>query len=142
MKKSEEKQKTVYIFHRKDMFYPLELNDEFDAIENAKCNEGTLAVTDTDFNVIWKSKNIKFSVREEIDNILEDCFRNNIGLLELRKRLLFLINNIANNCFDSGFDISTERFNAEFRDQYDLFDEEYLNTYIELKTNIIFKNLL
>ncbi len=34
----------IYLFHRKDMFYPLELKDDADAVANAKCNPGTTKV--------------------------------------------------------------------------------------------------
>ncbi len=36
--------KTVYIFHRKDGWYPLELMSDEDARANAKCNPGTIKV--------------------------------------------------------------------------------------------------
>lgn len=34
----------IYTFHRKDGFYPLQLNSDDEAIANAKCNPGTLKV--------------------------------------------------------------------------------------------------
>lgn len=50
--------KKVYIFHRGDMFYPIELVDDIDAINNANCNEGSIKVEDVDGNgnVIWSKK--------------------------------------------------------------------------------------
>lgn len=39
---------TVYIFHRDEMFYPLELKDDANAIANAKCNPGTIKVTNVE----------------------------------------------------------------------------------------------
>lgn len=43
----------VYIFHRGDHWYPLELRDDDDAIENAQHNPGTTKVTDSTKRVIW-----------------------------------------------------------------------------------------
>lgn len=48
------KNKSVYIFYRKEGWYSLELKDDKDAIDNAKCNPGTLKVTNTNFEIIWK----------------------------------------------------------------------------------------
>lgn len=45
----------TYIFHRDEGFYPIELKDDMDAIENAKCNSGTLKVETLDGMVIWTS---------------------------------------------------------------------------------------
>jgi hypothetical protein len=42
-----------YIFHRGRHFYCIKLNDDHDAIANAKCNKGTTLVTDMAGNVIW-----------------------------------------------------------------------------------------
>jgi hypothetical protein len=45
---------TLYIFHREQGFYPLELADDAAAIENAKLNPGTVKVTDAITNrVVW-----------------------------------------------------------------------------------------
>jgi len=38
--------KLIYLFHRKDGFYPLELENDTEAIQNAKDNPGTIKVTD------------------------------------------------------------------------------------------------
>lgn len=46
----------VYIFHRSDMWYPIELRDDADAIANANCNQGTTLVTDADGNEVWPNK--------------------------------------------------------------------------------------
>ena len=48
----------IYIFHRENMFYPLELKDDNDAVENAEYNDGTLRVEDLEGNVIWENKNL------------------------------------------------------------------------------------
>lgn len=48
--------KNVYIFQRSDMFYPLELGSDVEAIENAKCNPGTAKVENAVSRiVIWES---------------------------------------------------------------------------------------
>lgn len=44
----------TYIFFRQDDFYFIELRDNEDAIENAKCNTGTIRVEDLFGNVIWE----------------------------------------------------------------------------------------
>lgn len=46
--------KKVYVFHREDMFYPIELDDDIDAINNANFNEGTTKVEDIEGNIIWR----------------------------------------------------------------------------------------
>lgn len=48
--------KQIYIFHRGDMFYPIELNDDNDAIKNAEHNKGTTKVTNINDKVIWELK--------------------------------------------------------------------------------------
>jgi hypothetical protein len=44
----------VYIFHRGDMWYPIELRDDADAVANAKCNPGTTLVTDHQGREVWR----------------------------------------------------------------------------------------
>ena len=80
-------------------------------------------------------------MRKEIDNILEDYYQKRIDLLEVRKQLLLLFGVIASACFDSGFNISNERFNAEFRDDYSLFDEDDTKKYEQLRNDAVFKHL-
>lgn len=46
--------KYTYIFFREDMFYPIYLKNDEDAIANAECNAGTIRVEDGFGNVIWK----------------------------------------------------------------------------------------
>lgn len=46
--------KYTYIFFREDMFYPIELKDDKDAIANAEYNAGTIRVEDVFGNVIWE----------------------------------------------------------------------------------------
>ena len=47
--------KPTYLFFRDEGFYSLELNDDDDAIENAKCNPGTRKVIRAiDEEVVWK----------------------------------------------------------------------------------------
>lgn len=46
--------KKIYIFHRADMWYPIELRDDEDAIANAKCNPGTTKVTDDKNKIVWE----------------------------------------------------------------------------------------
>lgn len=44
----------IYIFHRADMFYPLELKDDADAKVNAECNPGTTMVENAETReVVW-----------------------------------------------------------------------------------------
>ena len=48
----------TYIFHREDGFYPIELEDDNDAIANAELNPGTVKVTttgpDKKEEVVWE----------------------------------------------------------------------------------------
>lgn len=46
--------KYTYIFFREDMFYPINLKNDEDAIANAECNAGTIRVEDVFGNVIWE----------------------------------------------------------------------------------------
>lgn len=48
----------VYIFHREDMWYPIELYDDKDAIQQAKNNPGTTKVEDSTGKIIWTDKMI------------------------------------------------------------------------------------
>jgi hypothetical protein len=43
----------IYIFHREGFFYPLSLSDDGEAIANARCNPGTLKVTDSENRVVF-----------------------------------------------------------------------------------------
>lgn len=43
----------TYIFFREDVFYPIVLQNDMDAIENAKCNVGTIRVENEFGKVIW-----------------------------------------------------------------------------------------
>jgi hypothetical protein len=81
-------------------------------------------------------------MKKEIDYILEEYYQKRIDLLEARKQLLLLFSVIASASFDSGFNISNERFNAEFRDDYLLFDEDDIKKYEQLKNDAIFKIFL
>lgn len=45
----------TYVFQRADTFYLLELKDDEDAIANAKCNPGTIKVTDMLDKVVWEA---------------------------------------------------------------------------------------
>ncbi len=53
----------VYIFFRGDMFYPLELLDDADAIANAKCNPGTTRVERVDGTIVWSEERFDFAAR-------------------------------------------------------------------------------
>lgn len=55
--------------------------------------------------------------------------------------LLELIESISNKMFDSGFNISTEYFNAEYRDSYDLFNNNDKTKYEIIKKSRIEKIL-
>jgi len=53
----QKKRKTqLYIFHRGEMWYPIELYDDKDAIENALHNIGTTKVQNANGKVIWELK--------------------------------------------------------------------------------------
>lgn len=55
----ENKGSREYIFHRKDTWYPIELYDDKDAIQQAKNNPGTTAVEDAvTGKIIWTDKMI------------------------------------------------------------------------------------
>ncbi len=43
----------IYVFHRAEGFYVLELKDDVDAIRNAECNPGTLKVTTKSGDPVW-----------------------------------------------------------------------------------------
>ena len=44
----------IYLFHREDMFYPIELRDDEDAKRNAECNPGTTKVENAiTGEVVW-----------------------------------------------------------------------------------------
>lgn len=45
----------VFLFFREDMFYPVELENDADAIANAKINYGTIRVEDANGRVVWNS---------------------------------------------------------------------------------------
>lgn len=44
----------IYVFFRDIGFYPLELLDDKQAVDNAECNPGTLRVEDIDGRVVWE----------------------------------------------------------------------------------------
>jgi hypothetical protein len=76
-----------------------------------------------------------------LTNILKDFKRGKISPDRAETQIMSLFNVVANSCFDSGFDISTERFNAEFRDDYSMFDTEDLHKYELLKLQTVLKHL-
>lgn len=43
-----------YIFFREEGFYSIGLLNDIDAIQNAKCNIGTIRVEDIHGNIIWE----------------------------------------------------------------------------------------
>ena len=47
----------TYLFHRfvdgKPFFYPVELKDDTQVLENVECNPGTVKVTTPDGRVVW-----------------------------------------------------------------------------------------
>lgn len=44
----------IYIFFRKEGFYPIECRDDADARVQAEMNPGTLKVEDIDGNIVWQ----------------------------------------------------------------------------------------
>lgn len=47
----------IYLFHRAEGFYPIGLEDDADAIANAKCNNGTLKVENAiTGETVWENK--------------------------------------------------------------------------------------
>jgi len=53
LKKFLQEKNMVYIFHRKDGWYPIYLKDDKDAATNAENNSGTTKVTDEKGRVVW-----------------------------------------------------------------------------------------
>lgn len=50
----------IYIFIREGgFFYDIILKDDTDAIENAKCNPGTIRVEDLFGGIVWEKSNDK-----------------------------------------------------------------------------------
>lgn len=45
----------IYLFHRAEGFYPLDLGGDDEAMANAHCNPGTLKVTDSDGRVVFSA---------------------------------------------------------------------------------------
>ena len=45
--------KAVYLFFREQGFYPIELESDARAVENALCNPGTIKVENVDGKVVW-----------------------------------------------------------------------------------------
>ena len=43
----------LYIFHREDGWYPITLENDDEATENAEANSGTLKVTDAEDRIVW-----------------------------------------------------------------------------------------
>lgn len=54
--KSKKRKSYTYIFHRGDMWYPIAMYDDKDAIENALHNVGTTKVTDMSGRIVWQIK--------------------------------------------------------------------------------------
>jgi len=46
----------TYIFYIETGFYELGLLNDIDAVENAKCNQDTIKITDDFGNVIWEKE--------------------------------------------------------------------------------------
>jgi len=46
----------IYVFFRGDMFYPLELRDDADAVANAEYNPGTTRVEHVSGRLVWGRK--------------------------------------------------------------------------------------
>lgn len=51
---AKETPKTIYIFFREDVFYPIELENDKEAIEGAELNKGTLRVEDLNGRIVWQ----------------------------------------------------------------------------------------
>ena len=51
-----ERKTEVYVFFRGDMWYPIDLYDDEDAIRNAEINIGTTKVENAAGKVIWELK--------------------------------------------------------------------------------------
>jgi len=54
--KTKKEQSKTYIFHRGDMWYPIEMYDDADAIRGAHINIGTTKVETLEGKVIWELK--------------------------------------------------------------------------------------
>jgi hypothetical protein len=54
--KTKKRKTELYIFHRGNLWYPIELYDDKDAIENAIHNVGTTKVENAKGKIIWELK--------------------------------------------------------------------------------------
>lgn len=70
---------TTYIFHRGDIWYPIELKNDDDAVANAIINKGTTKVTNTHTNkVVWsclgeaKEKKLNSTPNDERSDATDD----------------------------------------------------------------------
>jgi hypothetical protein len=61
--------------------------------------------------------------------------------IDAHQELLDLFGVMASACFDEGFNMSNERYNAEFRDDYSLFDEDDIKRYEQNRTIVIQQHL-
>jgi len=82
---NEEQNGSIYIFFREDMFYPLSLVNDEDAIVNAECNPGTLKVEDTNGRVVWKKCVEKVSVEIQFDRVVTYNVRAEISKEDFEK---------------------------------------------------------
>lgn len=57
MKKTQRRSTKTYIFHRGNVWYPIDLYDDADAVANALHNKGTTKVTTPSGKVVWELPN-------------------------------------------------------------------------------------
>jgi len=48
----------IYVFHRAEGFYPIELKNDAEARKNAECNPGTLKVTTKSGRPVWPNEKL------------------------------------------------------------------------------------
>ena len=80
-------------------------------------------------------------MKQKMIDILIEIEKGRKDAIEAHQELLDLFGVMASACFDEGFNMSNERYNAEFRDEYGLFDEDDTKMY-EQNRNICIQHHL
>lgn len=105
----------LYIFHRGDMFYPIELRNDADARRNAVNNKGTTKVINAiTKEVVWAADavmNVQASVATDDDSKENDDKQKIKSLKEGTRRLLEKANGQTNLTFH---EMITTLFNTDF----------------------------
>ena len=80
-------------------------------------------------------------MKKTMIDILIQVEKGKKNAIDAHQELLDLFGVMASASFDEGFKISTERFNAEFRDDYDLFDSDDQKQYEQSRTIAVQRHL-